>query len=123
MMAKRTAVLVVVLFTLNAATVVWMQLLPKESLLLKDLFSEEVDTDKAFTGEGLVKDMAGAHYVRLYRKHATANTVASVVLFLDACFVFAVALALCVHRETKESMTTKPPAGADAEDRAADARR
>jgi len=115
MIGKRTAVLVAVLFTLNAATLVWMKLLPEESPVLKDVFPEKVDIDKAL----LVKDMAGAHYVRLYRKHAAANTIASVLLFLDACFVFAVALVLCMRRETKELMTTKPPAGVDAEDGAA----
>ena len=119
MTRKPAVVMVVVLFALNAAILVGMKLLPEESPVFKDVFPEAVDMEKAVTEKGSMKDMAGAHYVRLYRKHTTANTVASVVLLLNACFIFAVGVVLCAQRQMKGVKTTEPPAGADAEDRAA----
>jgi len=117
MTGRNTVFLVVALFTLNVVTLVRMRLLPEEWIVAKHVLSEEADTEATLTEMGPMKEMVVGHYVRLYKEHATANTFASVVLLLDACFVFAVGVVLGTQREMKEVMTTEPPAEGDAEDR------
>ena len=120
MTGRLIAVLVVVLFALNAALLVWMRLLPKESMLIQGVFPEKVDIDKSISASTLTKDMAGSRYAHLYRKQAFANTAAWVVLMLDACFIFAVGVVLCIQRGMKGIVTTEPTAAADGEDAAAE---
>ena len=119
-MTKRyIAIPVALLFTLNAAALVWMRLLPEESFVLKGVFPDDfdgADMNAGVTAKGTIKDMAGAHYVWLYRKYTTANTVASVVLFLNACFLLAVGMVLSGKGQTKEAETTEQPAASNAED-------
>lgn len=114
MTRRPIAILVVLIFTLNAAALVWMRLLPEESFVLKGAFAKGTDIDAADTAKERIREMAGTHYVELYRKHRTANTIASIVLLLDACFLLAMGIVVCCKRQMREAATTEPADSPDA---------
>jgi hypothetical protein len=121
----RIELLITLLFVLNAALLVWMAVLPGEWALIRGAIPEwdndslgKVPIENLSVSADGLKEIAGARYAYLYRKHALACKVAWVVLLLDACFIFAVGVFfVCIEQQMKRGPTTEPPVERDAQAR------
>jgi hypothetical protein len=110
--------IVVLLFCINAAVLVWTRVLPRENMIARETLSipvaQEGKMDKDRTiGQMELQVVIGRGYRQLYDDNKTVINMMPFVLGLNMAFAFLVIVRLQGSRNTESTKSTEQGAPAD----------